>query len=1367
MNGTGKDSFIVGSNIPTFDSVMKSIEADAERYRDGMDEEKAIGNDVIDSIWVPPALDFTAPVLQYSSNIDLELSNMSFEMEVPTNNDLVCASVDPMVQSPYNELSISTPVDFLPNTTGRQSSPGFDLSYQQKKPGDDITHEKKNESSTGKRLPKLTNDDNTVSSRSSISFASSKEKGSKKAQVKRKQTKMSEQEFLRDAVSKSTSSNSSLSKGEESRTFMKKEKHDNESRSDASVSTHAKAGIRREIDEAKSKPVENTSVRKDKTAFREIKHSTVPDNSIATMLSQPTISSEANALLNPHVEPANHSESLGSVVDVDGQGSEMNRISTLLGKTRSDSYQQNATQDGTIDDFAHDSLHLLPEETPCIEANEHSFLGQGMLAAYERLRSWDEAPEYVKGPERVIDEIKETTRQVRKSGSSWAVPMREWSPFSHIRRVAPNDHPSELRPDPPDETSSVRTGESLFHKDQRVAWESRTTSFFYTHDDVSVTSNWAPPSNWISSGMKRLEYRQAPTSEIDLLSRSSTSLSNWAPPGQESAPPKPDQAALFAAWHRPIPAQSLLSPSAGKSMSISSSKHSQKENRAKTRKNFSPPSSPLVPIVTTQPIPEYLDKPSIFEQMEEGKISVPPLVFKSAASPSEKASLLTGLVKVPGSDAEESRRSGVSDRTSQSDHSVSSESDKMDVEHGTAYHLPDFPPAAEKKVGFVHEIKVNSTLNQDMLRPAEPECSMATSSKSAGNEEEVSEDYCQNQSAGLDHFPLQDDIEEGKKDRHWQFCCKIFFLLLLLGGGAAAATFMLVGGDDEPASVPTSPPTDGIESMIWIALDAVGGSDPLNDPNSAQSQALAWLNGNENLEAYSSARILQRFVMASLFYSTVGTQWNKDDGWMTDEDECKWHSSETENPVCDGSGSLDLMDLDSNNVAGTIVWADFATLANELTVVDFHNNSVSGSLPTQIGLLTNLVTLDVSANQVTGTLPPEIGRLNRLVYMDFGNNFLSGTLPSTLAGMIGLETLQLNDNDITGKIPTEIGLMSNLERLDLRNTFVTGTMPQEVCNLPALREIEAPCGATFSCDCCKNPECDTTSNDPISEMIAARSPDGGQSLTDPNSPQSLALEWLKSPLNSDFVEEERLIQRYVLATLFYSTAGEGWNSDFMWLTSSDECIWFTTSKSSTICDQDGRLLELDIRENKLFGSLPPELVMLSDSLQILRLSQNSLGGTIPTILHELSMLEHLDLSANALGGSLPTELGLFGAALTHLTVFDNAIGSTIPPELAQLSGLQVLDLGSNSLTGTIPTQIALIRNLAGLSFFDNRLTGSVPCELRALDRLELLYLDSNDLGPSICDDICVLELLEFWSDCSEVQCTCCTTCCDDEFGCVS
>ena len=111
------------------------------------------------------------------------------------------------------------------------------------------------------------------------------------------------------------------------------------------------------------------------------------------------------------------------------------------------------------------------------------------------------------------------------------------------------------------------------------------------------------------------------------------------------------------------------------------------------------------------------------------------------------------------------------------------------------------------------------------------------------------------------------------------------------------------------------------------------------------------------------------------------------------------------------------------------------------------------------------------------------------------------------------------------------------------------------------------------------------------------------------------------------------------------------------------------------------------------------------------------------------------------------------------------LSSTIPTEIGYLTNLLTLDFGSNKLFGTIPKEIGRMSALAGLSFFDNNLTGAIPVELENLDGLQVLYLDSNNLEGPVSDGICDLSLSEFWSDCSEVECICCTKCCVDGGGC--
>ena len=240
-----------------------------------------------------------------------------------------------------------------------------------------------------------------------------------------------------------------------------------------------------------------------------------------------------------------------------------------------------------------------------------------------------------------------------------------------------------------------------------------------------------------------------------------------------------------------------------------------------------------------------------------------------------------------------------------------------------------------------------------------------------------------------------------------------------------------------------------------------------------------------------------------------------------------------------------------------------------------------------------------------GTIPTEIGLLRALLYQDCDTNFLTGTIPTQLARMESLETLWLNNNMLTGKIPSEIGLMSNLSSLYLTNNLLTGTMPEEICALN-LDNLEVNCDSV-RCDCCSNCVRATqppSADDPLLDLLTSVAPDGGQTLRDSTTPQYRALQWLRSPLNSNiFSNNQRLIQRFALATFYLSTGGDFWDKGFLWLTSANECLWFSTSDSESICDDNDNYIALDLRNNNLRGTVPIELTLLKDTLGKYRISK--------------------------------------------------------------------------------------------------------------------------------------------------------------------
>lgn len=283
------------------------------------------------------------------------------------------------------------------------------------------------------------------------------------------------------------------------------------------------------------------------------------------------------------------------------------------------------------------------------------------------------------------------------------------------------------------------------------------------------------------------------------------------------------------------------------------------------------------------------------------------------------------------------------------------------------------------------------------------------------------------------------------------------------------------------------------------------------------------------------------------------------------------------------------------------------------------------------------------------------------------------------------------------------------------------------------------------------------------DLIIEAYPQGRPALQDPRSPQGQALKWLESSVNKNVYSEQRFLQRYVLSTVYYSTNGEGWINNTAWLSELDECSWM--SKAEFVCDDSGRYIELDLMENNLVGTLPPELKVLSDSLRVINVRKNKLSGELPaSTISDLTNLEVLDLSSNSFSGAVLPQL-FDATSLTRLSLFENTLSSFIPTELGQLRELNVLDLGSNRLTSSIPSTIDRLSELVGLSVFDNMLSGTVPTELANLQSLEMLYIDSNNFEAPLPTDICLLNLEEFWSDCEAIQCRCCTKCCSNDFGC--
>ena len=104
-------------------------------------------------------------------------------------------------------------------------------------------------------------------------------------------------------------------------------------------------------------------------------------------------------------------------------------------------------------------------------------------------------------------------------------------------------------------------------------------------------------------------------------------------------------------------------------------------------------------------------------------------------------------------------------------------------------------------------------------------------------------------------------------------------------------------------------------------------------------------------------------------------------------------------------------------------------------------------------------------NDLEGTIPPELGILTDLRTLDLNGNDLTGNIPQELANLPNLETLDLGNNQLTGEIPSSIGSPWSLRNINLEGNPFTGCVP-----LLLVSRLDASSANYGDLDLCPNPQ---------------------------------------------------------------------------------------------------------------------------------------------------------------------------------------------------------------------------------------------------------------------------------------------------------
>ena len=111
-----------------------------------------------------------------------------------------------------------------------------------------------------------------------------------------------------------------------------------------------------------------------------------------------------------------------------------------------------------------------------------------------------------------------------------------------------------------------------------------------------------------------------------------------------------------------------------------------------------------------------------------------------------------------------------------------------------------------------------------------------------------------------------------------------------------------------------------------------------------------------------------------------------------------------------------------------------------LVNLDVLDQEFESCIPSELGMVSTLVSLSFMASNMIGHIPTELGLLSRLRCFNAQCNKLSGPIPTELGNIFTLETLNLYDNRLTGCLPKELANCT-LFGIDVQGNKLETTIP--------------------------------------------------------------------------------------------------------------------------------------------------------------------------------------------------------------------------------------------------------------------------------------------------------------------------------------
>ncbi|XP_042397003.1 leucine-rich repeat extensin-like protein 6, partial [Zingiber officinale] len=137
---------------------------------------------------------------------------------------------------------------------------------------------------------------------------------------------------------------------------------------------------------------------------------------------------------------------------------------------------------------------------------------------------------------------------------------------------------------------------------------------------------------------------------------------------------------------------------------------------------------------------------------------------------------------------------------------------------------------------------------------------------------------------------------------------------------------------------------------------------------------------------------------------------------------------------------------------------------SQMTVagIDLNHGALHGSLPVELGLLSDLSLLHLNSNAFRGTLPGSLKNLRLLHELDVSNNQLGGGFPSVVLELPSLRFLDIRFNSFCGDVPSCLFDLP-LDALFLNDNHFTFSIPENIGNSPVSVLVFASNQITGTC----------------------------------------------------------------------------------------------------------------------------------------------------------------------------------------------------------------------------------------------------------------------------------------------------------------